>query len=98
MSNSMSYRSRVADHIYNETEYQEGQGTEVVVSKIERIAQSGRLQTTVDELTAIVEDENPELIEKLKSIRGRVKRVISWAASEGFLERNGDVVVIKLAN
>jgi hypothetical protein len=93
-------RSLIAEFFYTQTKFQKGSASELIVSEIDKLWQKGKDIVTIDELTSIVENAHPELKKKLKSVKGRVKKVISWGESkswENFKElitREGDSIVI----
>ena len=88
-------RSEIAEFFYNETDYREGSGSEIIVSELDKLWKKGKYVVTIDELSAIVNKAYPALTKRLKSIEGRVKKVIDWGRSKGFIDRDADAYVIK---
>ena len=93
-------RSLIAEFFYTQTKFQKGSASELIVSEIDKLWQKGKDIVTIDELTSIVENAHPELKKKLKSVKGRVKKVISWGKSQSWenfkelISRKGDNIVI----
>ena len=92
--NKKTQRSLIGEFFYNETQYREGSASEKIVSEIDKLWEKGEYSVTIDSLTSVVERQHPMLKETLLSVKGRVKKVVSWAKSKGLLETEGDVVRI----
>ena len=89
MNKESKGRSKIADYFYNETGYQKGKAPDKIVSEMDKLWQKGEYVVTIDVLASIVDNAYPELKKELKSVEGKVKKMIGWVLSKELITKNG---------
>jgi len=87
-------QSLLAYRFYNEINYREGKPPDIIVSEIDRLFKQGKDAMKIDTLISIIDKRNPLLKENLKDVGDKIKRLIYWARSKGWVEFDGDEVRI----
>lgn len=86
--------SKIANYFYNETNYQKGKAPDKIVSEMDKLWQKGEYIVTIDVLTSIVDTTYPELKEELKSVGGKVKKMIGWAVPLNLVKKEKNTITI----
>lgn len=94
MSQESKGRSKIADYFYNETNYRKGKAPDKIVSEMDKFWQKGEYVVTIDALTSNVEIAYPELKDELKSVEGKVRKMIGWALSKNLILKEGERITI----
>lgn len=61
---------------------------------MDKFWQKGEYVVTIDALTSNVEIAYPELKDELKSVEGKVRKMIGWALSKNLILKEGERITI----